>query len=303
MSEIPNEMKDMLDTAIEKFKHTQKIRLSPPRKPAMYEWLKKNNPTHKLVLNYDEAMKTINEAMIKEPIEKVEVKIIEAVDLYDKSFYLKFKESFKKVNRKEFEITKNIEEQNKFIRTLMYYFMVDDRFYKSPLLSDFTDTDLKKPLWIIGTKGSGKSAIMKTFLYMIQSKRSIQVRDMNGQTIPLSVYFVDNTIYSFDADILRLDYERDKKNFKVEDFPKIIYIDDILSEKKDSFNAESILGSLIKYRIDNNLLTHISSNYYNELNAESTFSEVNKRYSGLVESRLNQYNVILLKGIDLRKKI
>ncbi len=83
-------------------------------------------------------------------------------------FWKFFKLYFEKINKKEFIET---QESKSFVYTLIYYFLRDEEFYKSPLIHKISNCEisLDKGLIIVGGFGVGKTVILKTICIMIES--------------------------------------------------------------------------------------------------------------------------------------
>ena len=143
----------------------------PPRKPPMYDTLKKIAPEHDLVKRYDKDFAEYSEKWKKETpnLAEYEKKILEPKKELPELFPIDFNaiwnafpQFYELVNKCKFDDKANDGEGKIFAKTMIYYFLKDERFLKSPLISDVTIPSINKGVAIVGKWGNGKTSIMKT---------------------------------------------------------------------------------------------------------------------------------------------
>lgn len=205
-----------------------------------------------------------------------------------KQLYETFKETFKRLNGKEF--IENYESKN-FIYTLIYYFTKQSNFYKSPLLFNFLGTEarLEKGLIIVGGFGCGKSSILKTFQEMVKNDK---VHNLKFIT---SIQAVNEYEATDQENLHDFNNRIEKGN---------LIIDDLLAEKTASrYGKKELFENVLFQRCENQKATTIiTMNFDSELPNDMEFAlEKLSRYGGRVFDRiLGGFNFIQLDGKSFR---
>ena len=247
---------------------------------------------------YDVYLSENNTPIIEE---KKHIKILQPINI--DSFINEFKKAYFNVNKKEFSetvygvensVNKKDLEPIILVKTLFYYITNNELFYKSPLMSGFTEPNLKKGILIAGLKGCGKTSIIKSFHELIYNSEKYNILDINDQPILLDWYklqrFTYNTSYNLIEQI---------KQGEIEHLSKVpMYIDDLMreSEKKDYGNEINLKELLIR-RYDNGSRTLCSMNYIEELTPQDLFNSFCAKYGSPLDDRFfEMFNIIELKS-------
>lgn len=285
--------------------------LVPPRKSGAIDLLiRAGNMDHPLAKEYLDKYaayeKNFQDHLSNLP-KKQEVILPELKPITLESLYAVFKDGFKFFNGKEFDESCNDCEGRKLARTLCAYFLQRDGFYKSPLINNISNPDLRKGLMIIGTYGTGKTSILKTFyeIFSNANHHPIIVIDINGTEqflgrykLGFGYFTANEVVKKFEALSDRLEKElfwsRHKKGFK--------YYDDIMTESTASnFGKIEIFKDILEMRYEKGSKTIISLNYSGGSVAE-TLEQISLKYGERVYDRIfEMFNIIELKGESLRK--
>jgi DNA replication protein DnaC len=285
-----------------------------PRKPSTYDMLKQSNPEHRLVTEYDAAMKIFDEywesvrlenlSAIK--TEPVEVKKLVEVDI--KSAYSLFKIKYFEVTGREFDFDANEGESKMLAYTLLYYFFRDERFLKSPLINtEINDPGMMKGVLVIGDYGCGKTSIFKAIRKMFfdaERDDTVMIGDVDGDDVSLKryrrlfgYYTANEVVQMFEACTCNEEKERFWQIFNKGE----IYFDDLMTERQASnYGKVELFKDILEIRDDKSLRTLGSTNY--EGNTNETLMALGKKYGPRVYDRLfKMFNIIELKGGSLRK--
>lgn len=306
-------------------KQTDSINV-PPRRPSGYDWMKKVDPTNKLVTEYDKRLKEYGdfclnnetESMelyrekLKRPVEKKEYGFIDVEYLYEV-----FLVCYRHVNDRTFDETANNGEGRSFARTMLLYFVRNKAFLKSPLISDKTEKSLDKGVMIVGKWGNGKTSVMKTIHYMFSRPLSepIYVKNKEGNFHPLSVWNRNFTMFT--ANEVVDDYEwRDnttKAEFWTMHTKGVKVYDDMLTERAVSnYGKFEMFKDVLEKRNAKGLRTVVTCNYTSDAHTlerfkgkeliDITMFEIGIRYGKRVYDRLfSDFNIIELNGKSMRK--
>lgn len=116
--------------------------------------------------------------------------------------------------------------------------------------------NVKKGFYLYGPPGVGKTFILEILLdhYLANNIKCAYIL-LNDLSNELRSYY-----YSFDGDSKQLYYNTINKLKKV----SVLFIDDIGSEKLDSFVRDELLFPILDHRMNNSLLTFFTSNYEKE---------------------------------------
>lgn len=283
----------------------------PPRKSDLINLLIKTNPEHEVAKKYAEELKKYEEqtekikadAKVKQP--EVEIPPLDLMD--PESLYFVFKEGFKAIHGKEFDESANDFESRKFAKTICAYFAKRKSFLKSPLLNQKSIPSLEKGLMIIGSYGTGKTAVMETFdkIFKFAFSNPIFVHDRTAAWHPLARYAL-NFGY-FTANSVVKTFERLSDGDEKEAFWKTHrqgrkYYDDIMTEKTGSnYGKLEVFKDIFEERYATKCTTFVSLNYSGHT-FESTMEAIADKYGERVYDRIfEMFNVIELRGESLRK--
>lgn len=312
---------------MENLKATDK-QLAPPKRPSGLDWLKRMDPTNKIVVEYEKRLEAYNLASniqnlpsieeyrerIKKGYEKPEYGKIDCEHLYEM-----FKVCYFHVNEVEFNEESNNGEGRIFARTMLLYFAGSNRFLQSPLLSKKTELSMKKGVMIVGKWGNGKTSVMKTIHFMFSRPISepIYIKNKDGELYPLSAW--NKGFSMFTANQVVDSYEwrsnTEKAEFWTLHTKGVKFYDDLLTERMVSnYGKFEIFKDVLEKRNDKRLRTVITCNYTSDKNFISQFDgkgkdllditmfEMGVRYGKRVYDRLfSDFNIIELSGKSMRK--
>ena len=247
---------------------------------------------------YDVYLSENNTPIIEE---KKAIKILQPISI--DSFISEFKKAYFNVNKKEFSetvygvensVNKKDLEPIILVKTLFYYITNNELFYKSPLMSGFTEPNLKKGILIAGLKGCGKTSIIKSFHELIYNSEKYNILDIKEQPILLDWYKIQRFTYNTSYNLIE-----QIKQGEIEHLSKVpMYIDDLMreSEKKDYGNEINLKELLIR-RYDNGSRTLCSMNYIEELTPQDLFNSFCAKYGSPLDDRFfEMFNIIELKS-------
>lgn len=247
---------------------------------------------------YDVYLSENNTPIIEE---KKHIKILQPINI--DSFINEFKKAYFNVNKKEFSetvygvensVNKKDLEPIILVKTLFYYITNNELFYKSPLMSGFTEPNLKKGILIAGLKGCGKTSIIKSFHELIYNSEKYNILDIKEQPILLDWYKIQRFTYNTSYNLIE-----QIKQGEIEHLSKVpMYIDDLMreSEKKDYGNEINLKELLIR-RYDNGSRTLCSMNYIEELTPQDLFNSFCAKYGSPLDDRFfEMFNIIELKS-------
>ena len=289
-----------------------------PRKPQMYDQLKKLNPEHELVVEYDEALEAYARnwnKFVEEGQKKVEESkpvLPELAPMKFESLYEVFKLQFYANEGVEFDGTANNGEAELFVMTLIAYFLQRGNFKRSPLIyKEKKDSivSFDKGLLIIGGYGCGKTSIIKAFhkLFNNAFTMPVYVKDKNENTQPLRRYklhfgFITTNKLVSDYEVLNNEAEREVFWTRHLNFPK--YFDDLMTERKaNNYGKVDLMKDILEERYSKKALTMASCNFAEENNTvKGTLEAIADRYGERVYDRLySMFNIVVLNGRSLRK--
>lgn len=295
---------------MEIFKKQKGGSLIPPKKTSAIEMLlKSGNTDHAIIKKYMEEYEEYQnnfENFISNLPKKEAVKLPELQPIPVDNLYEVFKEGFKFFNGKHFDENCNDGEGRKLARTLCAYFLQKEGFYKSPIINNISNPNLKKGLMIIGSYGTGKTCILKTFyqIFANANNHPISVIDRNSTIQFLGRYklgfgyFTANDVVKKFESILD---HTEKEIFWNRYSTGIKYFDDIMTENTASnYGKIEIFKDILEMRYSNNAKTLVSLNYTGTVS--ETLEAISDKYGERVYDRLfEMFNIIELKGESLRK--
>ena len=247
---------------------------------------------------YDVYLSENNTPIIEE---KKHIKILQPINI--DSFINEFKKAYFNVNKKEFSetvygvensVNKKDLEPIILVKTLFYYITNNELFYKSPLMSGFTEPNINKGILIAGLKGCGKTSVIKSFHELIYNSEKYNILDIKEQPILLDWYKIQRFTYNTSYNLIE-----QIKQGEIEHLSKVpMYIDDLMreSEKKDYGNEINLKELLIR-RYDNGSRTLCSMNYIEELTPQDLFNSFCAKYGSPLDDRFfEMFNIIELKS-------
>ena len=183
------------------------------------------------------------------------------------------------------------EESEIKLTTLAAYFCRDDRFFKSPILSDVTKPSFTKGLLVIGSYGNGKSSMMKTLEKIFKGLKGYHFQTFTANEV------VD--LYE------GCQLPGDKEYFWRRMEAIYNYYDDVKTEREASnYGKANLIKDILEKRYTKNVKTHITCNYKESDpdNLDAGLKEFGEKYGSRVYDRLfEMFNVIEFKGKSFRK--
>lgn len=204
-----------------------------------------------------------------------------------KTLFNAFLKKYKILEGKEFELNDNSKAN---LKTLVYYFTLDPRFFNSPILEKISKPSFDKGLLIIGGFGNGKSKTMNCFHKLF-----------NRTPLSFGLY---------DANELIDKYESCNTPLEKENFWKLMgkglrFYDDVKTERMASnYGKTNLFKDIFEKRYSLKSKTYIACNYKEgvEGDVNAAIKEFGEKYGGRVYDRIfEMFNVIHFKGKSFRK--
>jgi DNA replication protein DnaC len=293
--------------------------VKPPRRSSIIEMLLKVDPDHHLVKKYnaqvEEYQKNLQEQITcLERKPNLNFKLPELKPMKMEKFYERFLEAFEYFNKKKFDEEVNDGEGRHLARLLCSYLAGRKSFYENPLLnSEVSQPDLNKGILIVGGKGVGKTAIVRTFhdMFFYARNNPLTVEDSQGNHQPLRRYKLGFGFFSADEVVDAYEFcanEQEKKAFNNKFAFGFKGFDDIMAEEMaQNYGKRDIFRKLFEKRYYNKAKTMVTMNYYDEENGiqknlSKTLNAFGDRYGDRVFDRsYEMFNIAELKGESLRK--
>ena len=130
-----------------------------------------------------------------------------------------------------------------------------DNFYQ-----EFSFSKPMKGLYLHGNFGAGKTFLISALLHELKEKKDAKVK---------IIYFPET------LRVLKSDWEQYEARLFEYQTIDILCIDDIGAEKVSEWGRDEVLGTILQYRMDNDLSTFFTSNFTIE-ELESVLSETSK---------------------------
>ncbi|WP_185260322.1 hypothetical protein [Elizabethkingia anophelis] len=290
-----------------------------PVRPSMYDQLKKLDPSHRVVVEYDEKMEAYNKAYqkfisgVNENIDKQQPDELPPISPIKYESLLKlFKGKYRQNEGVEFDEKANNGEAGIFVATLISYLTGKQSFFRSPLLykeSEKTVVSHDKGLLVIGGYGNGKTSIFKAFHDMFNDAfiHPVCVKDLNENIQPLKRYkmhfgFSSTTKVNREYETLTTPPEKEFYWNKQLNYTK--YFDDLLAEDKAKYGHNDLMRSILEERYILKSKTYATVNYVDqsENKVQNTLNAIGDRYGDRVYDRIFQmFNIITLEGGSLRR--
>jgi DNA replication protein DnaC len=296
-----------------------------PRKPASYELRKTRGSKEDLefIENFEKQLaewetkykelQTERQKDVK-AVEPVEVK--KEVYRFDEGELIQnFMKCYQEANNSEFEKVNPYSESKEplqLVRTLLYYFLTDERFFKSPLLSDIAKPSFNKGLLIIGGYGCGKTSTFKALKKLFNGYiKWLQSKDFANTPNLVNCLQFDTSV----STEVVLDYSNSKDTSYCQDIVRglikrtPLYIDDILREEVAyNYGKRNIFKEVLSVRADKGYKTYLTCNYLetddkgSTIGALESLNQFRTKYDGRIYDRLFQmFNVIELTGKSFRR--
>lgn len=181
---------------------------------------------------------------------------------------------YEKIDKKEktnvtyFEVPKFIYEA-KMSDIIMEKERLDIIKYLKEFIDKFYTSEKTKGLYLCGSFGSGKSYIISAVINEISKKGAYAV-----------ILYYPNLL-----SLLKSSFNTEDYDIKMESIMKsdILLIDDIGAENNTSWSRDEVLGTILQYRMDNNLTTFFTSNL--NLNELESHLKITNNSSDSVKAR------------------
>ena len=199
-----------------------------------------------------------------------------------------FLEAFQEMHGKEFQ---KYEEAINNLKTVFYYFLKDEKFFKCEnLRGDISIPLFDKGLLIIGGFGLGKTDYFKVFERVFNNYPHLRFKFYTSKAL-VHQYEICQT-------------PMDKQSFFKDTERKLMFIDDISSERiASNYGKFDVIDEVMINRYDNKLRTFATCNYTNNDNcAQETLKALGLRYGGRMYDRFHEmFNIIEFKGKSFRR--
>lgn len=205
-------------------------------------------------------------------------------ELYDLTLY-----HFRRLESKQMLIT---EDYHIGLKTLLYYFSEDQRFFNSPvLLKDLSIPSFGKGVLVVGDYGSGKSTLMHTICAAF-----LQVGAKRFQ-----IFSANKVVDQFES--------CEKSNDRDIFWNRMVYghkcFDDVKTEREASnYGKVNLFKEIIERRYEKRQKTHIVCNYREGQPGDvyAGLSEFGELYGSRAYDRIfEMFNIIEFKGKSFRK--
>jgi hypothetical protein len=177
------------------------------------------------------------------------------------------------------------------LKTLVYYFLEDERFFKSPLIRDISVPSFSKGLLVIGGYGNGKSSMFEICHHFFRQYKDYAFKTFNANQV-IEMYETASGYH-------------EKEDFWSQVLKGRCHFDDVKTEREASnYGKANLFKDILERRYDARVKTHISCNYPenhpNDLNRG--IQEFGEKYGGRVHDRIfEMFNVIEFKSKSYRK--
>lgn len=204
-----------------------------------------------------------------------------------------FLRTFEVVNGKPFEQTNETLEN---LKVIMYYFLKSEEFFKCDNLTLETKPDLKKGLLIVGSYGTGKTAIMNTFEAIFKPFTGFRFHGYNTNQLVKDY----EAITGDDIDVLL-----SKKEFERKTITGTVLLDDLKTERPASnYGKVNLMREILELRYTKNVKTYATCNFKSGYpnDVAMAMDEFSEYYGARVYDRLfDMFNVVIFTGKSLRK--
>lgn len=239
----------------------------------------------------NDAQKTnqiINRIVENSNNQKIYKKMKPKHDFSKKGLWNCFLKTFQEMHGKEFQ---KDEESINNLKTLFYYFLRNENFYKCKnLRADISNPSFDKGLLIIGGFGLGKTDYFKVFERVFKSYPHLRFKFYTSKAL-VHHYEICQT-------------PMDKQSFFKDTERKLMFIDDISSERLASnYGKFDVIDEVMINRYDKKLRTFTSCNYTtNDCCAKQTLIDLGLRYGSRMYYRFHEmFNIIEFKGKSFRR--
>lgn len=306
-----------------------------PRKPQTYEMRKRLGTPEDLEFckNYDDRLaewekkyeklrqEQIEEAKKYKAMEKkLVVKEVPPIIPNAKKIFQDFSMFYKAQNKVEFN-PKNpyskTDEPLQYIYTLIFYFLKDERFFKSPLLrTDLSNPSFDKGTLSIGGYGCGKTSTWNALLASFNNHLDYIKRLLDKPSNAKELFEMFQLNKCVSSDIVHK-YTTCKDKTLLDELLRPLmsfiplYIDDILREQDaNNFGKLNVFLTVLTHRADRGHKSHLTMNYkeivvdgnIENASVEESLLQFRERYDGRVHDRLfGMYNIIELSGKSFRR--
>ena len=180
----------------------------------------------------------------------------------------------------------------KIYYTLLLYFLQEERFYKSPFITQQSKPDLNKGLLIVGDYGIGKSSIFKALHVTLSRSNNLKLN-----------YYTTNEVVNNYKECVKSSHEILKGFWDRHNKLPAVY-DDLFNERPvvDYGERIDVMGTVLFNRAEINAKTFCIMNYQTENKSLSeALKAVSGRYGLRVYDRFFQmFNILEINGQSKR---
>lgn len=218
---------------------------------------------------------------------EVQKKVLNLQKIDRSALWNDFVKTFYKMHGKK--LKKNIDVINN-LKILFYYFLNEEKFFECEnLRKDISNPSFDKGLLIIGGYGLGKTDYLRVFEAIFQQYNHLKFKFYPSKKL---VQDFENCQTPIDKQDFFWDTER-----------KLIFIDDINSEREASnYGKVDVIEEILYNRYDKRLKTYTTCNYSTSVNcAKRTLEDLGRRYGGRIYDRFfEMFNIIEFQGKSFR---
>lgn len=177
------------------------------------------------------------------------------------------------------------------LKTLVYYFTEDKRFFKSPnLRSQLSTPNFAKGLLIVGGYGNGKSSMFEVLRTIFCTFKDYAFKSYNANTV-IEMYETANGYH-------------EKEEFWNHVLKGRCHFDDVKTERPASnYGKTNLFKDILEKRYDSRLKTYITCNYHEQYpnDLSKAINEFGEKYGGRVHDRLfEMFNILEFNGKSYR---
>lgn len=211
--------------------------------------------------------------------------------LSKKWLWINFLKNFEELTGKEFEQNENSIEN---IKTIMYYFLRDEKFFKCENLIDLSFPSFTKGLLIIGNYGNGKTSTMNAIQKTLCGIKGYTFTSYNANEVVKLFESINNE-----------NFDLNRKDFDQKMCTGDVYFDDLKTEREASnYGKVNLFKEIIELRSSRNFKTYATCNfdpkYPNDI--VRAVDEFALKYGERVYDRIfEMFNIIEFKGKSFRK--
>lgn len=177
------------------------------------------------------------------------------------------------------------------LKTLVYYFIEDQRFFKSPNLRRLSAPGFNKGLLIVGGFGNGKSSMFEILRLFFCNYRDYAFKSYNANEV-IEMYETASGYH-------------EKQDFWNNVLRGRCHFDDVKTERAASnYGKTNLFKDILEKRYDSRIKTYITCNYHEQHpgDLQKAINEFGEKYGGRVHDRVfEMFNILEFNGKSYRE--